>query len=290
MNPSRSIVFLGGPDAGKSNYLFRTWLAIEAGNLPLVKDGLPSDLKYLNTGASALLSGAFAPHTSRDYNTACTIPVLIRSPRQLRATIVVPDASGERWLDLYRKREWYSFWDQYVAQDTGYILFVRAASGQVVPAMDWVTCERLYGRQLLADEASKLKDRTPTQVLLVDWLQIIRSQLNKGGRGPLSPRLSVIVSAWDAVPTDQQTLSPHSYLERNFPLFAQFLASNLHGFDARVFGVSIVAGDLKNDPAFRRQYLDGNPIDFGYVVCEQETTPPAKSPDIALPILWAMGT
>ena len=46
-----AVLLIGGPDAGKSNFLFRLWIAIDAGQGALVKDGLPSELDYLSGGA-----------------------------------------------------------------------------------------------------------------------------------------------------------------------------------------------------------------------------------------------
>lgn len=289
MSTSRAVLFVGGPDAGKSNYLFRVWLGIEAGNTPLMKDGLPSDLTHLNSGATALLGGEFAPHTSRDSGVACTIPIVVQgvSPG-LHAELVVPDASGERWLDLYRKREPYALFDRYIREETGYMLFVRAASAEHMPALDWITSERLYEKELPETEVARLKDRTPTQVYLVDWLQIIRFRLNARSSAPLKPRLSVVVTAWDAVPAEQQVLPPRLYLERNFPLLAQFLESDLHGFDAEIFGVTVAGGDLKN-AEFRQEYLEESPAERGYVTIEERRASARQQRNIALPIMWALG-
>src|SRR5689334_13555680 len=61
-----SVLLIGGPDAGKSNFLFRLWLAIDRGRGAVVKNGLPSDVEYLRGGAERLLEGEFAGHTSKD--------------------------------------------------------------------------------------------------------------------------------------------------------------------------------------------------------------------------------
>ena len=49
-NDHEAVLLIGGPDAGKSNFLFRLWIAIDTGQGALVKDGLPSELDYLSGG------------------------------------------------------------------------------------------------------------------------------------------------------------------------------------------------------------------------------------------------
>lgn len=284
MNAGRNVIFAGGPESGKSNYLFRSWIAIERETGRLIKDGLPFELGYLHDGASTLLDGSFAPHTSRDTRQICEIPVADRRRLDRRGQLVIPDASGELWLDLFEKREWPLAWDSLVTLNSGFLLFVRAASPHNVPALDWVTCERLYNGALQPHPTG-----TPTQVLLVDWLQILRSIVDQRVHKSFAPRLSVVVSAWDRVTPDQQYSPPRSYLEREFPLFSQFLQSGAHGFEARVFGVSIVGGDLDVDDEFRNEYRSGAPGSFGYMTIEGSLGQSQRDPDILGPIYWAMG-
>ena len=39
-----SVVLVGGPDSGKSNYIFRLWLAMSQGGGKICRDGLPDRL------------------------------------------------------------------------------------------------------------------------------------------------------------------------------------------------------------------------------------------------------
>src|SRR5262249_61462218 len=64
--PISSVVIVGGPDSGKSNYIFRLWLAINDANGAICADGLPDHLDYLQTGSQSLLRGEFAQKTPHD--------------------------------------------------------------------------------------------------------------------------------------------------------------------------------------------------------------------------------
>lgn len=283
MSTPRNVVFVGGPGSGKSNYLFRTWIAIERNKGSLMKDGLPPDLEYLHDGASILLDGKFAPHTSKDTRHICQIPIVQRETPNFKSMIFVPDASGELWLDLYRKREWPVAWDEMITAACGFVLLVCVGSPHNEAALDWLTCERLYG-----SSRSPTPTDVPTQVLLVDWLQILRSIADrKLGRSSV-PRLSVVVTAWDRLPADRQQADPQDYLETEFPLLAQFIRAGSHRFDAKVFGLSIFGGDLDLDQKFHEEFQRSDPATLGYVISE---TPSGaeRQQDVLAPIYWALG-
>jgi hypothetical protein len=278
-----NIIFVGGPRSGKSNYLFRMWIAIERERGRLVKDGLPRDAEYLHDGASILLDGNFAPHTSRDTRRVCEIPIADRGRPDSKGLLLVPDATGELWLDLYSKREWPVQWDDLVTKSCGFVLFTCVGSPHNVAPLDWITCERLYG-----PGASPGPTDVPTQVMLVEWLQILRSITAEKLGYSYTPRLSVVVAAWDRIPADRRQESPQDYLEAEFPLLAQFIRAGAHGFDAKVFGLSVVGGDLDLDPEFRSRFFRSEPSSLGYSVSDMQGGA-ERSTDVLTPIYWALG-
>jgi len=283
----RNVIFVGGPGSGKSNYLFKTWLALEKEGGRLLKDGLPDDVSYVHDGASLLLSGRFAPHTSRDAREISMIPVKSRHQHFTDGLLVIPDASGELWLDLYRTRAMPSTWDQMVTPTTGVILMVCVDSPSEphnVPALDWIACEHIYGAK-----HERASTATPTQVLMVDWLQILHFLAAKKIDACCKPQLSVVVSAWDRVKEESLVKSPAAYLESEFPLFAQFIDADNHGFNAKIFGLSIFGGDPDVDTDFRKEIQRSDPATLGYVVKQSARGAIAQTPDVLEPIYWALG-
>lgn len=274
-------MFVGGPGSGKSNYLFRAWIAIEHETGQLRKHGLPPELGYLHDGAARLLAGNFAPHTSLSAPTTCEIPVTFVGNTTV-SNLTVPDVSGEVWNDVYERRQWPTAWDAFITDRCSFVLFVRAGSPHNVKPLDWLTCERLYKDRAVA----RAEARAPTQVFLVDWLQTLRELVTKGAGSASIPRLSVVVTAWDTV---QEDLGPQEFLAREFPLLDQFLRADLHGFEARVFGVSIAGGDLDNDPKFRAEYLAHDPKAHGYSITATGRKSERKVDDVLVPLYWALG-
>lgn len=303
-----AVLLIGGPDAGKSNFLFRLWIAIDAGRGALVKDGLPSELDYLSSGAAGLLEGKFAGHTSKEVYERVFVPVKTRVPGHTRGgTLVVPDLDGEQILAICRNRGWTSVWEDLISSRCACLLFVRAGSEAVVAPLDWASCFERYGSAMeapntdgdevangsgLAGSGSGQADEEgtlelPTQVVMTEWLQFLRQAFTAVAGGSFRPRIGIVISAWDAVPNDQQPAGPVEYLADNFPLLYQFVEANDEAFEFQVFGLTVVAGDLKNDVDFRNTYLAGKPPDFGFVV-HSLAGRQEESPDLTLPIAWAL--
>ena len=304
-----AVLLIGGPDAGKSNFLFRLWIAIDAGQGALVKDGLPSELEYLSGGAGGLLEGRFAGHTSKEVYERVFVPVKTRAPDDLRkGTLVVPDLDGEQILAICRSRSWTAAWEDLISERCACLLFVRASSEAIVAPLDWAECFERYGGAIGtpnreaggtantgeaagsgsggADDEDALQ--LPTQVVLTEWLQFLRQAFTAVAGGSFRPRIGVVISAWDAVPNEQQPAGPVEYLADNFPLLHQFVEANEEAFEFQVFSVTVVAGDLKNDEDFRTTYLAGDPAGFGFVVHSLGGRL-EKSADLTLPIAWALG-
>ena len=282
-----SVLLIGGPDAGKTNYLGRLWIAINSNTSLLAKDGLPDDLAYLEEVANDLRQGKFAPHTPTGQHIRSVIPFTSRSANGTTVgNLVVPDCFGEKWMDVCRKREWSSDWEELISEDCGCLIFVRVESAQIVPALDPIVCATyaLHGGAPADD-----KSAVPTQVVLIEWLQFLREAFTGRVCGRFCPRVGIVVTAWDLITNDAQNDYPFQYLSSNFPMFGQFLESNASRFEFAFFGVSVAAGELdpKKDPAFHRAYLNGNPHEAGYVMHSLHGGL-EKSIDLTLPVAWAL--
>ncbi len=313
-----SVILIGGPDAGKSNFLFRLWIAVRSGTGVLVMDGLPDEVEYLRTGSERLLEGEFAAHTSEEVQERVFIPVKTsRTAGGVRSGVLaVPDVPGEQILTVYRNRQWSHVWEEQISDRCGCLVFIRAGSDAIVAPLDWATCFDKYGGPMKAadcvgeDDTYVSRNSTatnlglpmlrkedshrerqliehPTQVILTDWIQFLRRAFTEKFGGEYRPRVGIVISAWDAVPIDQQNIQPAEYVKDNFPLLHQYIETNSDDFDFQFFGVSIVSGDLANDDDFKRLYSNGNPHDFGYVIHSLGESLD-KSQDITLPVAWAM--
>lgn len=272
-----TILFLGGPDSGKTNYVARIWLATKAKSGLLTRDSIPEDIKYVNDAASALLRGKFAPRTAFGVQETIRLPIVLGDRRLV---LSVPDASGEEWKKAYRNRAWSDVWEEAAPAAKGYLLFVRAASKLAIAPLDWLACSQIWAGKMPKNMTAPELNERPYQVLAVEWLQFLRSVAESGDR----LRVGIVVSAWDRVPEDTKPQGPAAYVSATFPLLAQFLATNGASFDTEFFGVSIVGGDLA-EPEVSEAFIK-DPDACGYV-CSSRFEGTRK--DVTIPLAWALG-
>ena len=278
---SRSIVLLGGPDSGKTNYIGPLWRALDGGTGALYAAKQPEDINFVLEITDHIFAGEFAPrseHTDARRDFEVVVAATKGGPQ---ARIVVPDITGELWRNAVIDSEIDSDWMSELTRADGALLFVRVDSDQDVRPLDWVTSRRMLEKLGGTDDQG-----LPTQVMLCELIRFLETLLahrEDGGR----PRLSVVVTAWDLVDVGTFQQGPLAYLEREYPLVAGRL-TDLVDLDVRIFGLSSVGGDLKLDPAFRQAFLESGPDGHGWVAM-RDGDEWKKDHDITLPIAWAVG-
>ena len=328
---TRSIVLLGGPDSGKTNYIGRLWPSFKKRKGILRADKLPDDIAYVDGAVEHLMKGSFAPRSDRNIEVGradFSIGVRGDNGQGELTDLMVPDISGELWTRTVATFEITQEWLDVLKHAEGAVIFVRALSDQIVQPLDWVTArnilrieteeegqehagqggdeevdgialvqepvETLAGADVNDAEATDMADEIelpsepdlPTQVLLCELLRYLDMYLADRGDGG-RPHVAVVVAAWDLLDPPTRQGGPMSYLKREFPLFAGRL-SDTGRLDVRLFGLSIVGGDLEDDQEFRQQFFERDISEQGWVVVE-EVTGIRKDDDVMLPIAWAMG-
>jgi hypothetical protein len=278
---SRSIILLGGPDSGKTNYIGRLWRALDSGTGALHAAEQPEDINFVLEVTDHLFQGGFAPRsehsdTRRDFEV-----VVAATKHGPRSRVVVPDISGELWRKAVIESEIDPDWMNELRQADAALLFVRVDSDQDVRPLDWVT-----SRKMLEKLGGEEDQGLPTQVMLCELIRFLEVSLADRKDGGL-PRLSVVVTAWDRVDAGKFEQGPMAYLEREYPLVAGRLA-DLENINVQIFGLSVVGGDLKHDPNYRQAFLEAGLDGQGWVVV-RDGDGWRKDPDVTLPIAWAVG-
>lgn len=283
MTNSARILLVGGPETGKSNYIFRLWMAVDRGGGSLRKDGLPDRLEYLKNGVQTLLSGQFAPHTPRDTFNTVEIPFQLVSTDR-RGRLIVPDISGEDSNRSYKDRSWSQEWERYTAECEGCLVFLRE---RVLHApLSWMDVSRKM--RAVSEHGRESDDSAGTQVIVVEWLQFLREALDNVRGHSFVPRIAIMVAAWDELGEEVQELRPDGFVKHYTPLLHSFVETNRDQFETMVFGTSVMGGDPSQDPRFRKQYLNGDPYNSGYVVYSSEEKL-KQSCDITIPVAWILG-
>ncbi len=283
---SRSIVLIGGPDSGKTNYIGRLWPALDSGAHALHAAVQPEDISFVLEVADHLFQGHFAPRSEQTEARRDFKVVVAETQGGPQTNIIVPDISGELWREAVLNSEIAVDWMDELTNADGALLFLRIGSDQEVRPLDWVASSKMLERLGEKDENQGL----PTQVMLCELLRFLEVSLKArpdGGR----PRVSVVVTAWDLMDSEKFAKGPEAYIEREYPLLAGRLRDlgGRDGLDVRVFGLSIVGGDLKNDSAYRAAYLDKGLDGHGWVTFPGDDGTWQKVYDLTLPVQWVVG-
>ena len=279
-----TIVLVGGPDTGKTNFLARLWESLRSRTGRLVCPTPPDDIKYVEDALGHLLEGTFAPRSTKNIEESraeVTIPVRIDDSKDGAATrLLVPDVTGELWKSAVETREISVEWMRDLKRASGAVLFVRVLSEQNRSPLDWVAT-----RALLSGQFTLLKDQEglPTQVELCELLHFLELTLRPRDDGS-RPRVAICLTAYDLLDAEAAALGPSAYLRKEYPLFYGKLRDTLK-IDVRTFGISVVGGDLDVDPDFREEFLRGDLSRSGYVVIDG-TTRVQRLPDISHPVAW----
>jgi hypothetical protein len=285
-----SIVLLGGPDSGKTNYMSRLWLALNSKKAGLVASKNPEDIKYVEGGAEHILGGAFAPRSDTNSlpgDLTLDLPVRLASDQNGKeVNISVPDVSGELWKEAIERGDVTQEWMEALQQASGALLFVRVLSEANVAPLDWVNAAEYLGWA----GVGKPKDGqgndalVPTQVALCEMLRFLDETLKRVDGRP--PKVAVLITAWDLIDKQRRANGPNVFLKEEYPLFAGRLA-DCTSLDVRAFGVSVVGGDFQ-DIEFTKKFLAGDINDMGYVEVDDPVNGNIQIQDVTLPVTWVV--
>ena len=283
---AQSIVLVGGPDTGKTNFIGRLWLKLRNGESSLRLSGMPNEIKYVEEVVSHQHQGNFAPRTDKNVEVeqiSLTIPLACVGAEQADASteLVIPDVSGEVWKTAVETNEIPRERMTQLEQAAGALVFVRVLSGLNVNPPDWVNAANLMGLQSQDSETVEM----PTQVMLCEFLRFLELKICNADRARKS-RIAVVVTAWDLLDNERSTAGPRAYLGKEYPLFAGRLA-DLDRFEVNIFGMSIFGGDPGADLSFQDDLLTGG-VESAGNVRYWDGRELQDSPDIALPVAWVL--
>ena len=278
----KTVALIGGPETGKTNFLARLWESLRSGEGSLSNSELPENISYVEDALDHLLQGEFAPRT-RDAGISGNIKIPVETRLMERSEtfeLVVPDVMGEIWEKAVSAKKLSHEIFEVLEDACGALLFVRAASTVNVTPLDWVATKELLEFSGKHDESS---GKIPTQVQLCELLKMLEHTWKDSQS---VRRVGIIVTAWDCLPKEFKNHVPYEYINSTFPLFAGKI-QNPTNMEIRVFGVSIVGGDLTVDSKFKENFLDRQLKDTGYLVKETPTGV-EESKDITYALDWVL--
>ena len=311
----RTLALLGGPESGKTTYLGALVDALETDKLRgLERIHLPHDTRPLERLTEPLLDGRYPQRTKGErFSLDLALRYRQRGEAALDFSLGVGDYDGEEVERLFKDRieGWSAEW-RARAEASALLLILRPDAIVPLPLLQrrarpeppprarrapfgsdpatvfgpGLAAEEVPTRRRVAPE-EPIRIPIPTVLALIELLQFIRHArgLAPGERpAPGGLRVAVMFSAWDALNSSWRTRSPADYLSQHMSLLVDFLWSSFHASDVMHFGLSTTGGDL-HDERHRARYLEDP---GGFVVWSDATGEVLRSPDLALPIRWAL--
>lgn len=324
----RSIVLLGGPDSGKTNYIGRLWPSFKKRKGILRAERLPDDIAYVDGAVEHLMQGSFAPRSDRNLEVGradFSISVRGANGQGSLTELMVPDISGELWTRTVATFEISQEWLDVLEEAEGAVVFVRAHSDQNIQPLDWVTARNILrldaedaqpDAQATAEGGNDFKmgahvEAVPTEVeqSLTDEKSDAVVELPTEPDLPTQVLLCELLRYLDLFLSDRvhggrphvaivvaawDLLDPEA--SAGGPMaylrreFPLFAGrlADTGRLDVRLFGLSAVGGDLEDDEEFRNRFLERDISEQGWVVFE-EGGDLKTDDDVMLPIAWAMG-
>ena len=268
---------VGLPETGKTTYLAALDEIIETQQTPggLVSAGFSEDRAYLQPIREAWLRGDDMPRTTAG-DAVARLRVLDPASQAV-AELLFPDLKGEKFRAQCEQREWDPSYRARLPEITGILLFIHceqlAAHQQIGPSWPLQVKKEEFteGDKWATKHAAK-------QTKLVELLQFI----SEVGGAPQPLRVAVMLSAWDCVLKAGEAVEqrPAAFVEKEWPLLHQYLASNPERFVVREYGVSARGGGKED--TLRLLKMD-KPADRVLLVDEGN-----RSKDLTRPIRWLL--
>jgi hypothetical protein len=150
---SGSVMLVGGPGSGKTNYIARLWLAFKARKGALRAERLPTNIHYVDDAVRHLMARKFAPRSERnieDGRRDFVIEVRGNGDAGAPKKISVPDITGELWKRAVETYELPQEWIDEFKGSSSAILFLRAHTKLNAQPMDWVTARDILQMHAVA--------------------------------------------------------------------------------------------------------------------------------------------
>lgn len=299
-----SLTILGGPGSGKTTYLAALVSALKDGESRFFDEpALPDDAAMLERLEDDLLDGRYPLRTPSGLASTLTLDLPVKGSAE-QVTLEVSDYAGEEVERLFAQRDagWSPAWEAR-ANAKGILIFIRPPKWAPLPRIKPpVRLDSglsapgvLFDQPALDHDTGVVIDagddtRVPTELAAIELLQFLRfvRKLAPGERPARGAvRVAVLISAWDAVDAGWRVEGPEAFMRQQAALLEQFLWSNFHQDDVRVFALSATGGDLKNAD-YQARYLERGADEPGGFVAWHGEGGVQQRPDVTLPLAWAL--
>lgn len=275
----RRLLVLGSASSGKTTYRTQLYQRIEhqRGELELIKS--VDDLRGMENDIERLVRGLQPMHTHLDTYEATSFSVRNRAGRAL--SLEFADYGGEQILRIAQSNVVPDTWIERARQTESWLFLLRI--DPVRPDQSFMTTP-VEAEHTPPPTAESPDNLSSPELDAIETIQRLLFARGATLREPLvSPRLGLLLSCWDELPSDERSLTPLRVLQNRAPLLEQFLTNNWDSDELTVWGLSSTERRLPEtdpDAEFARKGAEH----FGYLVSPDGR----QTKDLTLPIGWLM--
>lgn len=240
---------IGLPGAGKTSFLAALWDVVDKKEVPgaLILDKLQDERGYVQKIRTSWVGLQDVGRTQAGSISPITMSLKVSATSPAEA-ITFPDLSGEAYDTQLTDRELRADFAALARDASGVILFIHPATntpGTRIEVVEKVLAGIPTASTPAEDQPTGSWDtsKIPTQAKLVELLQFLDVTAET------DYPISVVISAWDVVikANKGKRQAPAAWLNADMPLLSQYLIAHNQRHRHKVFGVSAVGGDLKDD-------------------------------------------
>lgn len=262
MITTKRILIIGGPNAGKTHFGGQLYGRLNARTEHFKITSPPEDLTIFQEVLDNLNEGKSSGHTN--VNAHKTFELEIEDNTGSKSVFSFPDYGGEQIKAIVNDRRVNKMWKEQIDRCNSWMLFIRP--DEVVQIEDVVN-RGLPDQEVLKNRNEKRDPMTLSDsAFYVELLQILLHVKKIGIKQKISvPKLTVILSCWDLLSTEDQKKLPKEVLQDKLPGLFSFITGVWKEDVLDIMGLSSIEKSLSNKDS-DQEYVKKGPENFGYII------------------------
>lgn len=274
---SRHVLFVGGPNAGKTTYLVQLYARMQAQECRLRLRRPPSDLSLVSQSLQRLSQGRPLRHTSEQVRETLTLPVIDRSG--VSRDIKLPDYGGEALRTIVTRRRVPNHWRELINRTGHWLLFIRLEQMPQIPDILTKAIGELAMESVGDKRDNDAVSRLPYDLWMIELLQIMVHTRENARFHRRDPQLTVVLTCWDEL-RNPEDFKPSEYFGKRLPLLRSYIEATWVSDARRVLGLSSQGKELSESEK-DEEIIDKGLTNVGYVVREDGS----RDGDLTLPLI-----
>lgn len=259
---NNTILIIGGPNAGKTHFGGQLYGRLNARTERYKIISPPEDLTIFQEVLDNLNDGRSSGHTHVTAHK--TLELEIEDSSGVKSVFSFPDYGGEQIKTIVNDRRINKIWKEQINKSDAWLLFIRLDE---VKTIEDIVNRGLPDQEILKNRTEKSESmRLSDTAFFTELLQILLYVKKIGTKQRIAvPKLTVVLSCWDLVPSGDQGKIPEKVLQDKLPGLYNFITSIWEKKAYNIIGLSST-GKILSDSDTDEEFVKRGPENFGYII------------------------